>query len=235
MARSRRRALGVAIAVLTVSLGFYYYYLDHSVYIATASSTVGNFEGDYIAVFAGDPHLNAFGFPHLRDTTDLPALALPNGSVIAAAFGTDIYGKLSAHLSDEWNAVMAGWKGDSHEAERLIKLEDDHIDLTEDPPGLKLAVDILGEIDAKRYQRVLEQNAPPVAPGRAAAALQHIASVDPQRALDLYSDGMEGITELQLSLLQGLSGDCLDDAREVLDQLAQLEQIRGCGLGKSKP
>ena len=172
-------------------------------------------------MFAGDPHLNAFGFPHLRDTTDLPALALPNGSVIAAAFGTDIYGKLSAHLSDEWNAVMAGWKGDSHEAERLIKLEDDHIDLTEDPPGLKLAVDILGEIDAKRYQRVLEQNAPPVAPGRAAAALQHIASVDPQRALDLYSDGMEGITELQLSLLQGLSGDCLDDAREVLDQLAE--------------
>jgi hypothetical protein len=117
---------------------------------------------------------------------------------------------------------MPSWRdGNNHEAERLIKLKDDHIDLTEDPPGLKLAVDILGEIDAKKYQPVLEQNAPPVAPGRAAAALQHIASVDPQRALDLYSDGMEGITELQLSLLRGLRGNCLDDGREILGQLAE--------------
>jgi uncharacterized caspase-like protein len=108
--RSRRRAVGVAATVLLLRLGFYYYYLDHSLYIATATSTIGDFEGDYVAVLAGDPHLNAFGFPHLRDTTDLPALALPNDSILAAAFGSDIYGKLSGRLSDDWNAVMAGWK-----------------------------------------------------------------------------------------------------------------------------
>jgi hypothetical protein len=77
-------------------------------------------------------------------------------------------------------------------------------------------------LDGQRSQELLEENAPPIAPGRAAVALRHIAAFDPQRALDLYQDGMEGNAELQLALLQGLRGGCPDDAKEVLGKLAHV-------------
>lgn len=219
--RTRRRALlGVGVA-LCLALGFFYYYLDHSSYVATVKSGVSGFEGDYLAVFAGDPKFNALGFPHLKETTDIPAAAISEEETPAVArWGGDVLSEFLDALDDDWQAVVAGWQGRYPDAASLIGRKLADIDLPEDPEGLKLAVDILGEGAGDANKKILESNAVPVAPERAASALRHIASLDPQRAVDLYTDGMEGENKLQLALLQGLRGDCLEDEKDIFAGLA---------------
>jgi uncharacterized caspase-like protein len=221
--RTRRRVLlGVGVA-LSLTLGFYYYYLDHSSYVATAKSDVSDFEGDYLAVFAGDPKFNALGFPHLKETTDIPATAISAQSPpVVARWGGDVLSKFMAALDDDWQAVVAGWQGRYSDTASLIARKVDDIDLPDDPEGLKVAVDILGEGAGPENKKVLEDNAEPMAPGRGASALRHLASFDPQRAVDLYTDGMEGEDKLQLALLQGLRGDCLEDEKEIFAGLAKV-------------
>jgi hypothetical protein len=230
--RARRRAAWAVLGSLFVLTLAYYYYLDHSYYFSAVTSSVSGYEGQYLAVFRGHPRLNALGFPRFVRALDLPFSALPGTSPVSRSEQA-LYDVLPAHLPSPWRAVVEGWGANAPALEQHIKAADDAIDLTEDPPGLAAAVDLLGALKEKSAAELLEANALPVAPDRGAAALRHIAAYDSGRALDLYQDGMEGQVSLQRGLLEGLAAPCPEDGPKVLASLATstYDLNRGRSLG----
>src|SRR5579884_212058 len=113
--RAARRAIGAVAAALLVASAGYYYYLDHARYLAPVTSNVDGHDGPYLAVFAGERRVNAFGFPHLLRVTDIPATALGGaGPPTIPEFSSDgdIDRSIENALPTEWRAVLAGWTGD---------------------------------------------------------------------------------------------------------------------------
>ena len=115
-----RRALKRAFAAITtpmvLGIGGYYYYLEHSFYVWRKPSTVEGLQCDYLAIYAGDPQLNALGFPHVVRTTDIPVTALPRQSRPGVGLSPsirlqpDVNGRLFEALTPQWKSIVSGWQ-----------------------------------------------------------------------------------------------------------------------------
>lgn len=243
--RDRRRSMMLAlrnagfVLLAALAAGGYYAYLDHSRYVAPVRSNVAGHDGEYIAIWSGDPRFNGFGFPHLLYTTDIPYSALTDskgpdaGSAVRGWETSGIEKALTAALPAEWRGVVAGWKNDKAQLRKAINEVNDKNDLPFDSEGLSLAVDILGSLEGAAAKELLEENTEPLAPDRGRAGLRAIGQYDAQRALDLYLDGMEGEPKLQRGMLEGLSMPCPDDGPDVLGSLSDVtfDRNRGKSLG----
>jgi hypothetical protein len=227
--RARRRMAWSLVGSVALLLLAYYYYLDHSLYLGSFASQVNGHEGSYLAVLRGDPRINGLAFPHFVRALDLPYSSLPNAPGIRSFSTQTLDTRMIEALPTEWRAVLEGWKGDTGGLERFVKQADNNIDLPDDPPGLTVAVELLGEMKGSAAAAQLEENAEPMAPSRAAAAMRQIARFDSSRALDLYQDGMEGLVPIQLAILQGLTGPCPDDGPKVLESLSTYTYDRNQG------
>lgn len=233
MVRALRNASLVLLAVLGAAS--YYAYLAHSRYIAPVRSNVAGHDGEYIAIWSGDPRFNAFGFPHLLYTTDIPYSALtasrgPDaGSAVRGWEDQGIQEQLVAALPVEWRGVVAGWKNDRAGLRSAIQQVIQENDLPFESGGLSAAVDILGHLEGDAASDILEESTQPFAPDRGSAGLRAIGRYDSERALELYLDGMEGEPKLQRGMLEGLSAPCPTEGPDALSGLADVTFDRNRG------
>jgi hypothetical protein len=238
----RRGLISVAVASILFLAG-YYYYLEHSLYIWVEPSAVQHFEGDYLAVYAGDPKLNALGFPHLVSTTDIPVDALPRtsrpgvGSPPQIRMGTgssqDIEPKLFQNLSAEWKTIVSVWRADEKSALSYapeMHLEDSDSD--DDSPALVKAMDALGRTTkSPAAYKLIDDDIMGMAANRDEASIRAITRWDPSEGINLAVDGAglmlsspddlsDDTILLQRGFLEGLGPPCTSQIANALSKLA---------------
>lgn len=217
----RRRLWRALLSVgftLIAALAFYYSYLDHSTYVWHETNLVENQEGDYLAIYTGDPNLNWLGFPHRIIVTDLPTSAFSSavrpgvGSPLRSPLSLQIEPSLFSQLSPEWKTVASVWRNDKEGAFKFAK----ELDVVDEPaPGTQQAVESLALIAQTTDLSALEDVITPDEVNISVPGLRRIAWLDPDRAIsDLANQdfGMTGETfddpKEQRAVLEGLPSRC---------------------------
>jgi len=216
--RRRIRRTLFAIALLSfVASCLYYTYLDHSRYIWHEAGIVDGWEGDYLAIYAGDPKLNWLGFPHRIFTTDIRTTALPPevrpgvGTPTKTRFNLNIEPVLFQQVYPEWKVAISAWSGDGASDPWKYAPDLNPFDKP-DASGLPEATEELATVASASQLDALETLVSGMAPQSSPKALRKIAFFDPDRALSLLAKG-DGLFPLDdsrftISVLEGLPPHC---------------------------
>ena len=209
----------------------YYAYLDHTRYVWHETGVVGGREGDYLAIYAGDPRLNWLGFPHRIVTTDIATSALSNpdrpgvGKPLVTPWRISIETDLYRQLSPEWQIAASVWKGDDprnlwRRVEELNPFD------RPDASGLPEATEALASTASDAEANILEDLISGDAVASSPYALRKITSLDPDTAFCLI-DSKDETSSLDddrftIAVLEGLPGRCDSEISRFLEKTAPI-------------